>query len=737
MAMNLETVLKIKAQVDGANKVQTLANNMGRLNDNSKKTATSFGKLKTASSGLTSALASLGVAALATSFGKAAIDSQRLETRIKTLAGPSGEVAQVMDFAADAAQRFGLGQNTATQAVADLYGRLRPTGVSLDNIKTAFNGVNNAAAQVGLSAAETDSVLLQLSQALGSGTLQGDEFRSVMEQLPAIGQALAKTLNVSIGELKQLGADGKLTTDVVLDALGKLEDIEPPPPDAYKEFTAAVENLSIAFGEQLLPAFQPLVELATNALQLFGKLPDPLKQIVALAGGLAAAAVILAPPIAAIAGLISGGAIATAVTAIGSALAGVVALLTGPLGIALAIGAVLTALYAFRDEIGGFFVTLGDVLASFGETLYDIFVQPFIDAFQAVISFVADSWVGELIEYIGGIFTWFQETFASITELILFPFRLAIELFMDAFVNPIIEMITGAKDKSGNAWAKLGELLEGPFNAVLDFVKDNFIEPMQNAVSGVVEKVKETWSALIEPFKEPFNVVMTFIKEKVVNPVKDTISGLVDALSEIWEKLKDAFIGPFQATIDFLKEGWAALKDVVSAPFTAAADIIRNVINNVIDGVEKTINGAITAVNRLISAANSVAGAVGLPQIQQISGVELPRFANGGLVNGPTMAIVGEGGQPEYIIPQSKADGFAQNWMAGIRGPAAIPRFANGGMVAPSNATVSIQTGPVTQMNGTNYVTTQEMSAAVQAGVKQTLDLIRRDGNTRASLGFA
>jgi hypothetical protein len=38
--------------------------------------------------------------------------------------------------------------------------------------------------------------------------------------------------------------------------------------------------------------------------------------------------------------------------------------------------------------------------------------------------------------------------------------------------------------------------------------------------------------------------------------------------------------------------------------------------------------------------------------------------------------MVGEGGEPEYIVPQSKAAGFAANWMAGRRGAAAIPRFA-------------------------------------------------------------
>jgi hypothetical protein len=114
--------------------------------------------------------------------------------------------------------------------------------------------------------------------------------------------------------------------------------------------------------------------------------------------------------------------------------------------------------------------------------------------------------------------------------------------------------------------------------------------------------------------------------------------------------------------------------------------------------------------------------------------------------------MVGEGGEPEYIVPQSKASGFAANWMAGQRGAAAIPgfakggvvmprgavpRFAEGGMVVPGNAQVSIQTGPVTQMNGTNYVTTQDMSRAVQAGVQQTLNMMRNDRGTRRAIGLA
>ena len=109
-------------------------------------------------------------------------------------------------------------------------------------------------------------------------------------------------------------------------------------------------------------------------------------------------------------------------------------------------------------------------------------------------------------------------------------------------------------------------------------------------------------------------------------------------------------------------------------------------------------------------------------------------FAKGGVVKKPTLGLIGEGGEDEYIIPQSKAAGFATNFLAGKRGAGAIPGFAEGGFVSPS---VNIQTGPVTQMEGQNYVTAQDMSAAVQAGVEQTLQFIMSDGTVRAGIGLS
>ena len=81
-------------------------------------------------------------------------------------------------------------------------------------------------------------------------------------------------------------------------------------------------------------------------------------------------------------------------------------------------------------------------------------------------------------------------------------------------------------------------------------------------------------------------------------------------------------------------------------------------------------------------------------------------FARGGVVKGPTLGLIGEGGEPEYIIPQSKAAGFAANFLSGKRGASAIPGFAEGGVAGPIN----IHTGPVMQQDGRNYVTVEQFT---------------------------
>jgi hypothetical protein len=226
---------------------------------------------------------------------------------------------------------------------------------------------------------------------------------------------------------------------------------------------------------------------------------------------------------------------------------------------------------------------------------------------------------------------------------------------------------------------------------------------------------------------------------------RDQIGQAFEAIGQIFmqaaEWYKNTFIDPVinfgQGLLQTFTEIFQQIGEAIKAPIEAAIGFVRGIVNGMLQGVATAINGVVNSINTIINAANAALSKLKLPTIPTLPNVQIPQFAEGGVVNGPTLAMVGEGGEPEYIIPASKMGKASAAYLSGMRGPGVIPRFAEGGFVAPANANVSIQTGPVTQMNGQNFVTTQDMTAAVRAGVQQTLDLISRNGNVRSQLGLA
>ena len=231
--------------------------------------------------------------------------------------------------------------------------------------------------------------------------------------------------------------------------------------------------------------------------------------------------------------------------------------------------------------------------------------------------------------------------------------------------------------------------------------------------------------ALFYAFRDQIFAVFQAIGDTFMMAAQWYKSTFIDPVVALGQMLFNSFQSTFQR-----------IGDAIKAPIQAAFGFLKQIVNSYLQGVATAVNGVVNAINRIIRVANAALGKLKLPQIGFLPNVQIPAFAEGGIVNGPTVALVGEAG-PEYIVPAHKAQAFSQNYLAGVRGPAAIPRFAEGGFVAPGNANVNIQTGPVTQMNGQNFVTTQDMTAAVRAGVQQTLDLIRRDGSVRTQLGLA
>lgn len=119
-------------------------------------------------------------------------------------------------------------------ATSTLYGKLAITGKTLDasqqQVARAAQTVTTALKVSGASAQETTSTVLQLGQALSSGKLNGDEFRSLAENAPRLMQLLADSMNVPVGALKKMASNGELTSDKLFKAFND------------KKFTAALDE---------------------------------------------------------------------------------------------------------------------------------------------------------------------------------------------------------------------------------------------------------------------------------------------------------------------------------------------------------------------------------------------------------------------------------------------------------------------------------------------------------------
>ena len=271
----MSVVANVAINVDSSNAVSKLR----QVQTQAQATEKAFGALQ-------SAIAGIGVASIAAQTLKAAASFNDLQTRLKLLTSEYGEYTQAQQFAAKAAKQFGLSNREAATGVSDIYGRLRPLGVSLKDIQSTFNGFNTIARLSGVSAEGASAAFLQLGQALGSGRLQGDEFRSIAEQVPGLLVAVSKETGIAAKDLKQFASDGKLSADIVINALKRIESegagkiaalVQNSDTQKFKDLQNAIDDLSVAVGNELLPVVTPLIKDLTSLVGTIAALPDPVK----------------------------------------------------------------------------------------------------------------------------------------------------------------------------------------------------------------------------------------------------------------------------------------------------------------------------------------------------------------------------------------------------------------------------------------------------------------------------
>jgi len=263
--MNWDALLNIKANVSGKDQIQGLGRSLQGVEGQYKRLGRTIKNLAVTYIGLRTAQASL----------QAGIERTESVRRLTLLSRQYGELAEVQQAAAEAADTFGLSTTQANRQFAQIYARLRPVGVELEDIKVVFEGFNTAAKLSGTTTAEAAGSFLQLSQALGSGVLRGQEFNAIFEQTPMIIQAIARRMKVATGAVRDLAKQGRITSDIVIAALGdirtegadQLEESLKGPNQAIVEFKNTIEDLQVLLVEDFLPTLIPLLREVTDLLK--------------------------------------------------------------------------------------------------------------------------------------------------------------------------------------------------------------------------------------------------------------------------------------------------------------------------------------------------------------------------------------------------------------------------------------------------------------------------------------
>lgn len=164
---------------------------------------------------------------------------------------------QVQDMIFNAAQRS-RGDYQDTADMASKLGTLAPDAFNSTAEVVAFaEQINKQFALAGTSAQGAQAAMLQLTQAMSSGVLRGEELNSVLEQAPTIAQSIAKYMGVTVGELRELASEGKITANVVKAAIFS----------AAEETNAAFEAVPLTFSQAMtmvknegLNALRPVLE---------------------------------------------------------------------------------------------------------------------------------------------------------------------------------------------------------------------------------------------------------------------------------------------------------------------------------------------------------------------------------------------------------------------------------------------------------------------------------------------
>ena len=202
-------------------------------------------------------LAANAVKDVAVAAAQTADQLTSIRSRINLINDGSQTTAEIMEKIYSAATRSRGSYIDMADSVAKLNMLAKDAFSSNDEAIYFVEQLNKQFKISGAGIQEASAAMYQLTQAMASGKLQGDEFRSIMENAPLLAQSIAREMGMSVGQLKEMSSQGLITADIIKSALF----------NAAEETDARFGEIPMTFAEvgqsvqnQLIQAFQPVLE---------------------------------------------------------------------------------------------------------------------------------------------------------------------------------------------------------------------------------------------------------------------------------------------------------------------------------------------------------------------------------------------------------------------------------------------------------------------------------------------
>ena len=344
----------------------------------------------------------------------------------------------------------------------------------------------------------------------------------------------------------------------------------------------------------------------------------------------------------------------TILTGVTTVLGGVFAFLTSPLTlIALGIAAIITVgylLYAHWDEIKAYAEEVWNAIKDWVNQAW----EGIKEAWSNIGEWFSEKWeaVKAIFEPVG---QWFSEKFQQAWDFIINIFKDIGQWFSEKWneVKTILSPLADwFREKFQNAWDNLTNI----FKIIGQWFNERWTE-VKNILSPIgqwfKDKFQSAWDGLTNIFKSLGSWFGARWND-VTNALSNVASWFGNTFTSAYNAVKNAFssIGSFFSGV------WSTVKNIfVNAGQmvgSAVGGAFRGAVNAVLGTIENIVNGFINMINGVIGVINALPGV----SLGYINGISLPRLARGGIVDSPTIAMIGEAGK-EAVVPLENT-GFLQ-----------------------------------------------------------------------------